>query len=99
MFYELDFHTKALAELNSLDGSIRPVLRKQLKARLLNPSIPSAKLKGNLGSFYKLKLQKAGIRVIYSVDSIEGTVTVWSIGKRDDKAAYRAAILRILDSE
>ena len=99
MSYELEFHSEALSELESLDGSIRPVLRKHLKARLKNPSIPAARLKGDLGNFYKLKLLKAGIRVVYSVDEANRKVKVWSIGKRDDKAAYRAAILRILDPD
>lgn len=99
MSYELEFHEEAFDELNALDGSVRPILRKKLNARLVNPRIPSARLKGDLESFYKLKLQKAGIRVIYSVHDSERLVKVWSIGKRADKAAYRAAILRILDSE
>ena len=99
MSYQLEFHEDTFAELNNLDGSVRPVLRKQLNARLLNPKIPSARLKGDLENFYKLKLQKAGIRVIYSVHDSERLVRVWSIGKRADKAAYRAAILRILDED
>ena len=97
MSYKLEFHEDAFDELIALDGSVRPVLRKKLNAILANPRIPSARLKGDLENFYKLKLQKAGIRVIYSVDDSERLVKVWSIGKRADKAAYRAAILRILD--
>ena len=97
MSYDLEFHEKDFNELYDLDGSIRSILRKQLNARLVNPGIASARLRGDLGNFYKLKLRKAGIRVIYSVDASEHLVKVWSIGKRDDKAAYRAAILRIFD--
>lgn len=99
MSYELEFHEDAFDELNALDGSVRSILRKKLNARLANPRIPSARLKGDLENFYKLKLQKPGIRVIYSVHDPEQLVKVWSIGKREDKAAYRAAILRILDSD
>lgn len=99
MAYELEFHEDAFDELNALDGRVRPILRKILNARLVNPRIPSARLNGDLENFYKLKLQKAGIRVIYSVHDSERLVKVWSIGKRADKAAYRDAIRRILDSE
>jgi|GEM_PF-2570786 mRNA-degrading endonuclease RelE of RelBE toxin-antitoxin system len=60
MPYELEFHEKALDELNDLDGSIRSILRKQLNARLLNSRIASARLKGDLGNFYKLKVATCG---------------------------------------
>ena len=46
--YRLKFLPEALAEWNALDGSVKEVLRKALKKRLIQPRLPGAELHGSL---------------------------------------------------
>jgi mRNA interferase RelE/StbE len=56
-------------------------------------------LAGELAGCYKIKLGKSGHRLVYTVVESSQTLFVLSVGKRADKAAYRAAILRIFESD
>jgi mRNA interferase RelE/StbE len=94
--FRLKFLPEALDEWNALDGSIREILRKALKKRLEQPRTPGAQLHGDLRSCYKIKLRKQGYRLVYSVEDDVLIVLVLAIDKREDMAAYRSAIERLL---
>ena len=93
--YRLRFLPQALDEWNALDGSVKEPLRKALKKRLLQPHLPGSELHGDLKHCYKIKLRKQGYRLVYQVDDGVLVVLVVAIDKREDLAAYRAAIHRL----
>jgi len=97
--YELRFDAKALKEWKGLDYGIRTRFLKVLTRRVENPYVIADALLGDLAGCYKIKLGKSGHRLIYTVVESTQTLFVLSVGKRADKAAYRAAILRILDPD
>lgn len=99
MSYELRFDLKARNEWEELDNGVRLRCLKVLARRLQNPHVIADALSGDLAGCYKIKLGKSGHRLIYTVVESTQTLFVLSVGKRADKAAYRAAILRILDSD
>lgn len=94
--YRLQFLPEALGEWNALDGSVKEVLRKLLKKRLVQPHVPGAQLHGSLRDCYKIKLLKQGYRLIYQVQDDVLIVLVLAVDKREDLAAYRSAIERLL---
>lgn len=94
--YRLKFLPEALDEWNTLDGSVKEVLRKTLKKRLEQPRTPGAQLHGDLRNCYKIKLRKQGYRLVYSVEDDILIVLVLAIDKREDMAAYRSAVERLL---
>ncbi len=94
MAYQLRFHVLALEEWQKLPLDARGQFKKKLLERLNNPHIPSAKLHA-MKHCYKIKLQKAGLRLVYRVDEDIVTVTVISVGKRDKLHAYKQATGRL----
>lgn len=94
--YRLKFIPEALAEWNALDGSIKDPLRKALRKRLEQPHLPGSELHGDLRHCYKIKLRKQGYRLVYCVEDDVLVVLVLAVDKREDLAAYRAAIDRLL---
>jgi len=90
MRYKLRFHELALAEWKKLDGPLRERFKKKLIERLENPRVPSAALSG-MPDCYKIKLQKAGYRLVYRVDDDVVFVSVIAVGKRDKLHVYHAA--------
>ena len=94
--YRLKFIPEALKEWQALDGSVKEVLRKALKKRLDQPHLPGSELHGSLQHCYKIKLRQQGYRLVYSVEDGALVVLVLSIDKREDMAAYRSAVSRLL---
>ena len=92
--YRLVFHPDALDEWHQLDGSVKQPLKKALAKRLEEPFIPGAELRGKLAGCFKIKLQKLGYRLVYTVDLTDGTVYVLAVGRRAEAAAYAAATER-----
>ncbi len=93
--YQLAFKTAALSEWNTLDGSVKALFRSALKKRLANPRVPGSLLKGDLKDCYKIKLARAGYRLVYTVQDDQLIVLVLSVGKREDSLAYRLAVGRL----
>ena len=87
---------EAWAEWQALDGSIKTVLRKLLKKRLLQPHVPGAELHHSLRGCYKIKLRQQGYRLVYQVEDGALVVLVLAIDKREDLAAYHSAVERLL---
>lgn len=93
MSYRLRFHEMALKEWKKLGADLREQFKKKLAERLENPRVPSAALAG-MPDCYKIKLRKAGYRLVYRVDEDTVFVTVLAVGKRDKLRVYGAAKAR-----
>jgi len=93
--YRLKFLPAALDEWQVLDGSVKEVLRKLLKKRLVQPRVPGAELRGPLRNCYKIKLLKQGYRLVYQIEDDVLVVLVLAIAKREDAAVYRLAVERL----
>lgn len=93
--FRLKFLPQALGEWNALDGSVKETLRKLLKKRLRQPRLPGSELRGDLKDCYKIKLRKQGYRLVYQVQDDILVVLVLAVDKREDMAAYRAAVARL----
>lgn len=96
--YRLHFETQAWKEWKQLGGAPKQALREALIKRLDNPHVPASALKGELAGCYKIKLQKAGYRLVYEVLDDVVVVLVLAIDKRADSAAYLSAASRAADS-
>ncbi len=79
-----------------LDGSVKEVLRKALKKRLEQPHLPDSELHGDLQGCHKIKLRQQGYRLVYNVENDVLVVLVLAVDKREDMAAYRSALERLL---
>jgi addiction module toxin, RelE/StbE family len=88
--YALRFLQSAKKEWEKLDSTIKHQFQKKLAERLNEPRIPSAAL-FNMPDCYKIKLRKAGYRLVYRVENEIVTVTVIAVGKRDKSEVYRDA--------
>lgn len=93
--YRLFFLPDALEEWHGLDGSIRQTLKKLLAKRLDNPRVPGGALHGPLSGCYKIKLAKQGVRLVYEVEDDKLIVMVLAVDRREDSAAYKAAVDRL----
>ena len=97
--YRLKFIPDALDEWQKLDGSIKELFRKALKKRLVQPHQPGSRLHGELNFCYKIKLQKQGYRLVYTVEDDQLVVLVLAIDKLEDLAAYHSAMLRLMSKK
>jgi len=88
MTYKLKFLPTARKEWDKLGEPIKRQFKKKLAERLVNPHVPSAKLRG-YESVYKIKLRTAGYRLAYEVIDEEVFVYVLAIGKRDKNEVYK----------
>jgi mRNA interferase RelE/StbE len=89
--YDLEFDLDALKEWRKLDGSIQAQFKKQLAKRLVDPHVPSAKLRGDLQNAYKIKLRDAGYRLVYEVIEQRLVILVIAVGRRDHDEVYLSA--------
>lgn len=90
MSYKLRFHELALKEWQKLGSTLQEQFKKKLTERLENPHILPAALSGMHGC-YKIKLKKAGYRLVYRVEEDIVFVTVIAVGKRDKLKVYSVA--------
>ena len=85
--FELEFLPSALKEWNGLDKAIQLQFSRKLDKILAEPRILSMQLSKYKDS-YRIKLRKAGLRLIYHVDGKRIIVTVLRIARRDKDEAY-----------
>jgi mRNA interferase RelE/StbE len=78
-----------------LDGSIKAPLRRLLRKRLDQPHVPGAALHGPLRGYYKIKLRKHGVRLVYGVEDDVLVVMVMAVDKREDNLVYESARARL----
>lgn len=97
MAYELVFYTEALDQWNNLDNSVRIQFKKKLAKLLVAPFHDNSELSNELRGSYKIKLRKLGFRLVYQIDEFEKQLIVVTVGPRDGKRVYLAA-LEILNS-
>jgi mRNA interferase RelE/StbE len=90
--YRLKFVPDAWREWQALDGPLKQVFKPLLAKRLQNPHAPGSLLHRELAGCYKIKLLKQGYRLVYVVEDDELVVLV---GKRENSAAYLAAVKRV----
>jgi mRNA interferase RelE/StbE len=95
--YRLLFVPSALKEWQEIDGSVKEPLRNLLRKRLDNPHVPGGALHGDLKGYYKIKLNKQGIRLVYGVEDDALIVMVMAVDKREDGIVYRSVLARISD--
>ncbi len=96
MSYELSFKTSALKEWKKLGHTVRAQFKKKLLERLQHPHVPGAALSGAV-NIYKIKLRRAGYRLVYSVEDRTVTVTVIAVAKRGRNEVYDVALSRLRD--
>ncbi len=94
MTYELVFKQGAFNEWQKIDSTIRNQFKKKLIERLENPRVESSRLNG-MKDCYKIKLRKAGYRLVYQVRDLEVIVSIVAVGKRERNSVYKIASKRI----
>lgn len=62
-----------------------------------NPHVPGGALHGELAGYYKIKLKKQGIRLVYGVEDDALIVMVMAVDKREDGLVYRSVVARLGD--
>ena len=82
MSYRLAFLPSAEKEWRKLGATITKQLKKKLAERLASPRVPGDAIHG-MPDHYKIKLRKAGYRLVYRVEDAVLTVIVVAIGKRE----------------
>ncbi|MBL4942446.1 MAG: type II toxin-antitoxin system RelE/ParE family toxin [Colwellia sp.] len=95
MTYRLKFLPQAKKEWDKLAEPLKKQFKKKLAERLVNPHVPSAKLKG-YDYVYKIKLRTAGYRLAYEVLDDEIVIYVLAVAKRDKNAIYKKLASRIV---
>jgi mRNA interferase RelE/StbE len=94
MPYNITFKESALKEWIKLDRPIREQFKKKLVKRLERPRVEADRISG-LENAYKIKLRAVGLRMVYVIEEETNVLTVYVVGKRDKKEAYRKAKERI----
>jgi mRNA interferase RelE/StbE len=95
MTYKLKFLPAAKKEWDKLAEPLKKQFKNKLAERMVNPHVPSAKLKG-YDSVYKIKLRTAGYRLAYEVIDNEVVIYVLAVGKRDKNAIYKKLAPRVV---
>lgn len=95
MAYSIKVHDDFVAELDKLDPAVKLQLRKKLDKVVENPHIPKNRLSGELHNCYKIKLRKAGVRLVYQVNDNEIFILLLTVGKREDNQVYETAVSRV----
>jgi mRNA interferase RelE/StbE len=94
MIYELEFDPRALKEWHKLGATVRDQFKKKLSEVLKHPRIEANRLR-ELPDCYKIKLRKAGYRLVYQVQDEKVSILVLAIGKRNKSEAYNDAEKRV----
>lgn len=94
MPYKLRFKEQAKKEWDKLDGPVRKQFAAKLKERLIHPRVESARL-NSIANCYKIKLRRAGYRLVYQVRDNELLVSVVVVGKRERNFVYKQAMKRM----
>jgi mRNA interferase RelE/StbE len=104
MIWKVEYLKEALKDLKSLDHSQRIQVLKAIDKVSQNP-LPifeggygkplGNKANRNLTGYYKIKLLKLGIRVVYGLIREKGVMKIIVISIRDDEVVYETAVDRI----
>lgn len=97
--WKLVFSEAAQKDVAALDASVRPQVLKVLARVALNP-LPLSRggygkpLGGELSGLFKIKLLKAGVRVVYALREVNGEMLVVVVGMRRENRVYTLAAKR-----
>ena len=94
MTYKLVFKVDAKKESEKLDSTVRSIFAKKLKERIQQPHVESSRLSG-MKDCYKIKLRRAGFRLVYQVRDKDLVVSVVAVGKRERNLVYKIASKRM----
>ncbi|RGD76646.1 type II toxin-antitoxin system RelE family toxin [Thomasclavelia ramosa] len=98
--WKVIFIEEAKKDLKRLDGNQKIEVYKALKKVSLNPvSIFNGgygkplgnKNNINLNGYYKIKLKKSGLRIVYELVEIDNKMFIIVIGARSDEKVYKLA--------
>ena len=104
MKYSVEFTKLSKADLERFDNSVAKVIRKLINKVSENPLSKKEGGYGeplgnknniNLTGYYKIKLLKHGVRVVYKVVIEEKNMRIIVIAARTDDEVYKIAISRI----
>jgi len=102
--WNLEFLPEADKDHDKLDKSVRIQVDKAINKVLQNP-LPDYEggygkpLSGDLAGCLKIKLKKAGVRVIYKLIRVDDVMKVVVIAARADDEVYEIAQKRVKDEE
>ena len=99
--YKVMLTPESKKEWDNTDHSIQIQLKKKLQKVRYHPIVPKNKLSG-MNDCYKIKLKRAGYRLVYQVVDDTIQLIVWAVDKREDSKVYNSALKRlssIVDSE
>ena len=83
MTYNLIFSRVARRSWNKLGATVRIEFENILRRRLDEPHVPAARLRG-APNLYKIKLRRAGYRLVYQVRDAQLVIFVVGVGRRDE---------------
>lgn len=93
MNWIIEFRPQALRELKKLDPELKRQVLARLESRLVEPEVPKSRLSGASSDTYKIKLKRAGLRIVYQVLPQAGKIRVLAVGRRDSEI-YKVALER-----
>lgn len=82
--YEVYCVKSSYKEWEKLNHSIKLQFIKKLQKLISNPKIEANRLHGGLSDCYKIKLKRAGYRLIYQVIDDKVILLIWSVDKREN---------------
>lgn len=94
--WKIIFPAVVKKEVERLDATVRLQVLKAIRRVATNP-LPQARggygkpLGGNLSGFLKIKLRRAGVRVVYALREIEGEMVVVVVAARANDEVYKIA--------
>lgn len=103
MSWDVQYLSEVVKDLRELDGSQRILVRKAIQKVSCNPlpkeegglGTPLGNHRGrNLTGFLKIKILKAGLRIVYKLIRTEDRMLIVVIGTRADEEVYDLADAR-----
>lgn len=93
----LRFHREALKEFERTEGAAKKAFKKKLEKLVSGAEKPSPKhaLHGFPPGYYKIKLRRVGLRLVYKYDGENLLILVVSVGMRERNIVYEVARARL----
>ena len=104
MRWRIKYRKEAIDDIDSIDGSLKPQITKLIHRVATNPlpqreggyGVELGNKNGiDLTGCLKIKLKKAGIRIVYTLERTELGMEIVIIGMRADLDVYRKAARRL----
>ena len=93
----LRFDEDALKEYQRIETSAQRAFKKKLEKLVSGKEMPSPAhaLHGFPRGYYKIKLRRAGLRLVYHYDGQNLVILVIAVGKRERNIVYEVARARL----